>query len=213
MTPQSPSKQAPWDLTQFSQTPWAAPLYFLEFHWWSEIFPLSKVILVLGKARSFRAWNLGCSGAKLPGWFDVSLKNCTRHDTWAGALSWLSCPSPVAQSCGLLNHPNSFHRGMFKLNTKFDADLLLYSLSHFECNGHTVHILTQGHLPPPLTSTVKLSLFTHAHSNPLSLASRLHWCTANHSHYINNGWTFSGQTSSIFMSKCFPIFQVDIPLI
>ena len=34
---------------------------------------------------------------------------------------------------------------MFKLNAKWDADLLLYSLGHFEC-GHTVHMLTQQHL-------------------------------------------------------------------
>ena len=74
----------------------------------------------------------------------------------------------------LRNRLNSFHGGMFKLNTKFDADSLLYSLSHFECDGHTVHMLTQQHLPPPLTSTVKSSLFTHAHSSPLSLAARLH---------------------------------------
>ena len=47
---------------------------------------------------------------------------------------------------------------------------------------------------PQLTCTVKLSLFTHEHSSPLSLAARLHWCHANCSHYINNGWTFSGQT-------------------
>ena len=33
------------------------------------------------------------------------------------------------------------------------------------------------------------------HSSPRSLAARLHWCCANHSHYINNGWTFSRQTS------------------
>ena len=39
----------------------------------------------------------------------------------------------------LLNHPNSFCRGIVKL----DADLLLYSLSYFECNDHTVHMLTQ----------------------------------------------------------------------
>ena len=77
---------------------------------------------------------------------------------------------PISGS--LLNHPNSFHRGKFKLNTKFDADLLLCSLSHLECDGHTVHMLTQGHLPPPLTSTVKSSLFTHVHSSPLSLAAR-----------------------------------------
>ena len=57
---------------------------------------------------------------------------------------------------------------MLKLHTKLNADLLLYLLSHFECDGHTVHTLTQWHLPPPLTSTVKSSLFTQAHSSPLS---------------------------------------------
>ena len=83
-----------------------------------------------------------------------------RWDAWAGTLSWWSCQSPVAHSCGLLNHPNSFHRVMFKLNTKFDADSLLCSLSNFECNGHRVHMLIQWCLLPPLTSTVKSSLFT-----------------------------------------------------
>ena len=48
------------DLTQFSQSPSAAPSYFPESHWRSEISPLSKVILVLGKSRSCRAPNLGC---------------------------------------------------------------------------------------------------------------------------------------------------------
>ena len=45
-----------------------------------------------------------------------------------GVLSCWSCQSPVAHSYGLLNLPNSFHTGMFKLNTKFDADSLLYSV-------------------------------------------------------------------------------------
>ena len=67
-----------------------------------------------------------------------------------------------------------FPEGMFKLNAKFNADPLLYSLSHFEYDGHTVHMLTQWCLPPPLTSTVKSSLFTHVHSTPLSLAAELH---------------------------------------
>ena len=48
----------------------------------------------------------------------------------------------------LLSHVNTFHGGMVKLNAKFDADLLLYLLSHFECDGHTVHMLTQRHLLP-----------------------------------------------------------------
>ena len=86
---------------------------------------------------------------------------------------------------------------MSKLNTKFDANLLLYLLSHFEYNGHTVHMLTQWHLLPPLTSTVKL--FTHVHSSLQSLTARLHQCCTNHSHYINNGWAFSVQTSFLFL--------------
>ena len=145
------------------------------------------MILVLGKARSYRAPNMDCSGAESPGWFDVLSKRlCMRLDAWTGAWSWWSCPSPVAHSCDLLNHVNSFHRGMFKLNATFDADWLLYSVSHFECDGHTAHMLTQRRLPPPLTSTVKSSLFTHGHSSPLSLAARLHWCHANHFHIIRN---------------------------
>ena len=64
---------------------------------------------------------------------------------------WARCCDEAANhqlsiSCGLLNHLNSFHGQMFKLNAKFDADSLLYLLSHFECNGHTVHMLTQQHL-------------------------------------------------------------------
>ena len=58
-------------------------------------------------------------------------KLCMRHDAWAGTLSWWSCQSPVAHSCGLLNHLNSFCGGMFKFNAKVDAELLLYLLSHF----------------------------------------------------------------------------------
>ena len=65
-------------LHKFSQLPSASLSYFLVSHWWSEIFSLSKVILVLGKARSHRAPNLGCwvtRGVESPGWFDVSPKN------------------------------------------------------------------------------------------------------------------------------------------
>ena len=134
--------------------------------------------------------NLGCRGAESPGWFDVSTKNSTRDVR----RDWVCCCDEAANhqfalSCSLLNHLNSFCAGIFKLNAKFDADLSLYLLSHFEWDGHTVLIHTQQHAPPPLTtSTVKLSLFTHVHSSPLSLAAQLH-C------YINNGWTFSRQPS------------------
>ena len=60
--PQSPSKWAPWDLTQFSQLSSAAPSYFPESNCWSEISSLSKVILVLGKVRSHRAQNWAVGG-------------------------------------------------------------------------------------------------------------------------------------------------------
>ena len=137
---------------------------------------------------------------------DDALTNLVSHPGlsywiyYSTLLSLWSFQSPVAHSYSLLNHLNSFHRGMFKLNAKFDADSLLCSLSHFECDGHTVHMLTQWHLLPPLTSTVKLSVFTHVHSSPLSLAARLHQCHANHSRYINNGWTFSRQT--LYLMTC-----------
>ena len=105
----------------------------------------------------------------------------------------LSCQSPVAHSRNLLNHPNSFCGEIFKFNTKFDTDLFVFSLSHFECDDHTVHILAPRPLPPSLASTVKSSLFTHVHPSPLCLAARLHQCHTNHSCYINNDWTFSWQ--------------------
>ena len=167
----------------------SCPLYFLESHGGSEISLLSKVILVLGKARSCRALNLGCMGAESPGWFDVSPKHCMRCDAWASVSLWWSCQSPVAHSCGLLNHPNTFPRDMFKLNVKHEAQSLFYLFRHFECDNHTVHMLTQWCLLPPLTSTVKSWLFMHVHSSPLSLAMKLHQCHIKHSCNINNGWT------------------------
>ena len=91
---------------------------------------------------------------------------------------------------------------MFKLNAKFDADLLLHSLSHFECNSHRVHMFTQCCLPPPMTSIVKLSLFTHVHSSSLSLSARLHRCCSDCSHYVNNVWTFPGQVSCVCVCVC-----------
>ena len=158
------------------------------------------VISVLRKARSCSVPNLGCRGTESPRWFDVSPKISAwdviyaKIYAWVGMLSWWSRQSLVAPNC-TSESSNSFCGGMFELITKVDADLLLYLLSYFESNGHTVHMLTQQCLLPPLTSTMKLSLFTYVHSSPLSLAARLHCCCANCYCYINNGWTFSRQTS------------------
>ena len=120
----------------------------------------------------------------------VCQKLCMRCNAWAGALSWWSCQSPVVHSCILLNHLNSFCGGMSKLNVKFDADLLLYLLSHFEYDSHTVYMLTQWHLPLPLTSTVKSSLSMHAHSSPLLLAAKLYQYHSNCSFMLTMAWLF-----------------------
>ena len=54
-------------------------------------------------------------------------KLCTRRDAWAGEV-WWSCQSPVVLRCSLLSYPNSFWGRMLKLNAKFDAYSLLYSV-------------------------------------------------------------------------------------
>ena len=147
---------------------------------------------------SWVTWVIWCFTKKL----------CRKHDAWVGTSPGWSCQSPAAHSCSLLNHLDSFHRGMFKLNTQFDADSLLYLLSHFECNGYPVqHMLTQWCLPPSLTSTVKWSLFRHVHSGPPSLAARLLRCCANRSCYINNGCTFSRQTLYVHMCLHFLLYK------
>ena len=112
-----------------------------EFHQWSDISYLLKVILVLRKARSHWAPNLGCRCTESSGWFDVLPKNCMRRDAWAGTLSWWSCQSPVAHSCGLLNHPNSFHGRMFKLKAKLDADFFaLHTQSFWMWRPHSTRV-------------------------------------------------------------------------
>ena len=118
----------------------------------------------------------------------------------------------------LLNHPNSFRGGMFKFNAKFDANSLLYSLSHFECDSLTVHMLTQWYNHPHRLggwlhmTPVKSLLFARVHSSALSLDinARLHRCHASCSHYVNNGWTFSGQTSSYRMFSTFHDFRYPL---
>ena len=122
------------------ESPTAVPSSFPEFHWRSEISSLSKVILVLVKARSHRVPNLGCSGAEPPGWFDV----LTKYSAWDMMHERACCCDEAAnhhlpiEGSGLLNHLNSFHGGMFELKAKFDADSF-YSQSFWRQWPHSTH--------------------------------------------------------------------------
>ena len=150
----------------------SCPLYFHESHWWSEISSISKVILVLGKSRRRRTPNLVCRGLSHLG--DLMFCQKTLHEMWCMSRCAVMMKLPIT-SCpqlrGLLNHADSFHGGMFKLNPKIWCRFVVL-LTQLECNNHTEHVLTQWCLPPSLTSTGKSSLFMHVHSSPLSLAAR-----------------------------------------
>ena len=111
-----------------SPSPSAAPLYFPESHQHQqiEISSISMVILVLGKARSHRAPNMGCRGTKSPGWFGVSPKNCIRKDARVGTLLWWSCQSPVA----------SFW--IVQIVSAEECSSLVQSLVQIRCSTHSV---------------------------------------------------------------------------
>ena len=153
------------------------------------------MILVLGKAKSHRVPNLGCSGAESPRWFDVSTKN----SAWNIMHEWACCHEeaanhqlPTASAFWIIWIVSVEECSSLKQNL---MQIQFALLTHFECDGHTVHMLTQLCLPPPpLTSTVKSPLFMHTHSSPLS---RLHQCGEDCSHYVNDGWAFSRQTSYV----------------
>ena len=192
MTLQSPSKQAPWDLRQFSQSPSALPSYFPEFHRWSEISSHSKVILVLGKARGRSEPNLSCRGAESPEWFDISPKNSARdmmHEHVRCCDEAANIQLPIAVAFWIIwivsaEECSSFTQNLMQIHCS--------TCSLWVWQPHSTHAHTMASTPP-LTRIVK-TLFTHVYSSPLSLAARLHWYCTNHPHYINNGWTFSRQT-------------------
>ena len=82
---------------------------------------------------------------------------------------------------------SSLTQNLIQIHCSTRSVILNVTATQYTCSFNSIH----SH---PLTSVVK-SLFTHVHSSPLSLAARLHWCCANCPHYINSGWTSSGQTS------------------
>ena len=177
-------------------SPSAAPSYFHESHWRSEISSLSKVILVLGKARSCRAPNLGGRGLGHTSGLMLYQKNSEHNVMHEQAL----CPEEVA------NHqlPIAAAFWIIPIVSREECSSLMQNMMQIDCSTHSVilSVMTTQYTcslngiypPPPRTSIVRSSLFTHVHSSPLSLAARSHGCHANCSSYINNGWTFSRQT-------------------
>ena len=118
------------NLTQFSQSPSAALLYFPESHRWSEIFSLTKVILVWRKVRSHRAPNLGCRGAESPGWFHVLPKNSTRDVMQEQARCWDEAANhqlPIAAAFWIIH-----------IVSAEECESLMQNLMQTSCSTHFV---------------------------------------------------------------------------
>ena len=153
------------------------------------LFPF-KVNFSFGKSQKLHSIKSGLYMAESPGWFNVSPKNCMRCDTWAGVLSWQSCQSLVS------------HSWIMQIVSMEVCSSLKQNLMQICCctqsfwmrwpQGTHAHLMASTH---PRHHLIKSSLFTHAHSSPLPLAAQLRRCCSSSSHYANNGWTFSRQTS------------------
>ena len=104
------------------------------------------------------------------------------HQLPIAVASWIICIVFVEEYSSLLQN-------LMQIPCSTCSVILNATATQYTC------LLTQWHLLPPQTRTVKSSLFTHVHSSPFSLAARLHGCHTNCSGYINSGWMFSRQTS------------------
>ena len=123
--------------------------------------------------------------AESPGWFDVIHELARCHDK----VAHHQLPTVVAfwiiwlvsvEKC------SSLRWNLMQTSCSTCSVILNVTATQYTCSLNGIYC-------PHLTSTV----FTHVHSTPLSLAARLYPCRTNHFCYINNGWTFSGQTSYI----------------
>ena len=160
------------------------------------------MILVLGRPRSPRVPNLGCRGAESPGWFDVPPKNsawdvthrqarccdeAANHQLPMAAAFWI-IQIVSAEEC------SSLRQNYMQILCCTCSVILNVTATQYSCSLNSIY------LPHWLVQwshhCLLQSIAVHAHSSPLSLAARSHRCHTNRSNYINNGWTFSGQTSS-----------------
>ena len=153
----------------FSQLPSAAPSYFPESHWWSEISSLSKVILVLGEARSCRAPNLSCRGAESPGWFDVSPRNSAQdvvHE-WACCDEAANHQSPIAAAFWIIwivsvEECSSWTQNLTQIHCSTRSVILNVTATQYTCSLNDVY---QPHW---------LVQWSH-HCSPMSIAVHFPW--------------------------------------
>ena len=198
MMPQSPSKWAPWDLTSnhlrkpgslvvvwIKSSATAAPCSFCSgsrshgtsfatthFMPRSCIKILNTAVLGIPRSASYMFNILGCSACCRPPRTRITFnRSLTIFEVFVPHF-YLHCTHYMVSEI-LLSH---------LIVSKEKCS----NLTQIWCR--VVALLTQWHLPPPLTSAVKSSSFTRVHSSPLSLAA------ANRPHYIKNDCTFSRQT-------------------
>ena len=159
------------------------------------LFPF-KVDFSFGKSQKLQGTNSGLYGGWVIWVIWCFTKNlCTRHDAWVGALSWWSCQSPVAHSCCLLNHPNSFCREEYssltwnsmKIHCSIHSVFLNVTATQYTCSLNGIY------LPHWL---VQWSVHcSHIHIPVHPPWPPAYQCHTNHSPYVNKDWTFSGQIS------------------
>ena len=182
------------------------------------------MILVLGKARSFRTPNLGCRGSWVP-WVIWYFAEKTLHE--------IRCMS----GCVVVIHQLSiaaafwlnFHGGMFQLNVEFDADSLLFLLNlnvmaslssvyhpnwlvqwshHCSCMRIPVHCpWLPGYINAAQTVLIVLTMVRKWRSQRTYIHDPWAWTKVGEwwwkggtgqrgrkGRKKNNGWAFSGQT-------------------
>ena len=119
-----------------------------------------------------------------------------------GTLLWWSCQSPVAHNCGLLNHPNHFCRGMFKLMQNLmqiccstHSVILNVMITQYTCSFNGVHC--------PVNGVHWLVQWSH-HCSYMHTPVPSPWLPGYisvmySSCYINKSWTFPRQSLYIYL--------------
>ena len=172
---------------------------------------LSKVIFVLGKARSHRAPNLGYRGAEAPRWFDVSPKN----SAWDVMHEQACCRHEAANH--QLPIPAAFW--IIQIVSAEECSSLMQNLMQIRRSTHSVI----------------LNVTATQYTRSLNGVYRPHWLVQWSCHWscmyipvhspwlpgyidvpqtilINNGWTYPGHASYSFnrqrWAECHPHIRI-----